>query len=463
LSKRKSWLDSSKPRIGAKLNEVNTQVYWPPWTRIVFRFVFSYLVLYCLYVFAWIVQIVKGTFTGRSTDTYYDLLCHHIVPWVGSHILRLPTPITVFTGGSGDTTYDNVLILCELFLAVVATILWSMLDRNRTEYRRVHQWLRFVVRLVLSSQMLIYGMDKLIPQQFGRLALLTLGTRVGDLTPFDLLWTFMAASKPYTIICGAAEVLAGLLLVFPGLTTLGALIAMADMANVFALDMSYDVPVKLGALHYLLMALFLVAPEMRRLMNVFIFNRPAAPREQVPLSNRRWVNRSAQIFLVLAAIFWLSKFTHESLTRYASENHPVTAPRPALYGIWQVEEFAAARNSSAPLFTAKLASELRIGPGDDRWMELIVDSAHAGIRLSNGVLAYVTLKLDMNKNTVLIGDDADEDWKCDFVYQQTGDRQLTLEGHINGNAATIKLRRVDRSKWILVTRGFHWINEDVFR
>ena len=60
----------------------------------------------------------------------------------------------------------------------------------------------------------------------------------------------------------------------------------------------------------------------------------------------------------------------------------------------------------------------------------------------------------MKKNTVLIGDDADEDWKCDFVYQQTGDRQLTLEGHINGNAATIKLHRVDSSKWILVTRGF---------
>lgn len=445
------------------MNEVNTQVYWRPWTRIVFRFVFSYLALYCLYVFSWIVQIVKGTFAGRSTDTSYDLLCHHIVPWVGSHILRFATPITVFSNGSGDTTYDNVLILCELFLAVVATILWSMLDRNRTDYRRVHEWLRFVVRLVLSSMMLMYGMEKLIPGQFGTLTLGTLATRVGDLTPFDLLWTFMAASKPYTIFCGAVEVLAGLLLVFPGLTTLGALIAMAATANVFALDMSYDVPVKLGALHYLLMALFLVAPEIRRLMNVFIFNRRAAPREAVPLSNRRWVNRSAEVFLGLASIFWLSKFTYGSLTRYAPENHPATAPRPALYGVWQVEEFATAGNPSAPLFTAKLASDLRIGPGDDRWMELIVDSTNAGIRLSNGVLAYVTLKSDMNKNTVLIGDDADEDWKCDFVYQQTGDRQLTLEGHINGNAATIKLHRVDSSKSILVTRGFHWINEDVFR
>lgn len=445
------------------MNEtINSQVYWRPWARIVFRFVFSYLALYCLNVFAFVAQIVKYSFTGRFADTSYDLLWHHIVPWVGSHILHLATPITVFSNSSGDTTYDNVLVFFELFLAAVASIVWSVLDRKRTEYRKLHEWLRFVVRLALLSQMLIYGMDKLIPVQFGALTLGRLATRVGDLTPFHLLWTFMAASKPYTIFCGAAEVFAGLLLAFPQFTTLGALIAMADMANVFALDMSYDVPVKLGALHYLLMALFLIAPETRRLMNVFVFNRLAAPRGTVPLSSQRWVGRTAQLFLAFAAVFLLSILTHESLTRYARQNPPETTPRPALYGLWQVDQFNTSASSFSPLFTAKLASDMRIGPGDDQWVEVIVDSGPAAdIRLGNGVLDSVTVKLDTSKNTLLIGDNADENWHCDFVYQLTRDGQLTFQGRINGSAATIKLHRVDHSS-ILVTRGFHWINEHVF-
>src|SRR5208282_313026 len=109
------------------------------------------------------------------------------------------------------------------------------------------------------------------------LGLARLSERVGNLSPFRMLWTFMAASKPYTSFSGFAEVLAGVLLLVPQLTTLGALITIGVTANVFALNMSYDVPVKLGSLHYLLMAMFLVAPETQRLVNVFILNRPAAP------------------------------------------------------------------------------------------------------------------------------------------------------------------------------------------
>jgi uncharacterized membrane protein YphA (DoxX/SURF4 family) len=451
------------PRIGAKLNgEANTQqTDWCPATRVVFRFVFCYLALYCLYVSSFVEQIVKFAFTLRFTDTSYDLFWHRVVPWVGSHLLHLAKPITIFSNGSGDTTYDNVLILCELFLAGVATVIWSALDRNRSEYRRLYEWLRFVVRLVLSSAMLIYGMDKLIPVQFGAMTLTRLSTRVGDLTPFRLLWTFMAASKPYTICCGAAEVLAGILLIFPRFTTLGALIAMADMANVFALNMSYDVPVKLGALHYLLMSLFLLAPEARRLANVLVLNRAAAPREIRPLSSHLWVNRAAQILMTAVAVLLLSVLTHESFKRYAAENSPNAGTQPALYGVWSVDEFAVSPHATSPLFTAFLISDLRISPGDERWTELIIDNDPlAGIRLNNGVIDSVRLKLDAGKSTVSIDDPADASWKCDFVYQRTGD-QLALQGQINGNAVAMKLHRANW-KGNLVTRGFHWINERPF-
>lgn len=181
----------------------------------------------------------------------------------------------------------------------------------------------------------------------------------------------MAASKPYTMFCGASEVLGGVLLLVPQLTTLGALITMGAMANVFALNMTYDVPVKLASLHYLLMALFLVAAEAKRLMNVLVLNRPAAAREPVPLSNRRWVNRGAVILSGVIGIVLLVTLTKFSLKRYVRENPPAPAPRPALYGVWSVDEFSLSPNTpgssaAGSLFTAKLASDMDIGPGEDR-------------------------------------------------------------------------------------------------
>lgn len=93
---------------------------------------------------------------------------------------------------------------------------------------------------------------------------------------------------------------------------------------------------------------------------------------------------------------------------------------------------------------------------------IVEDAGAATIRLTNGLLDVVTLKLDEPKNAAVIGDDADPSWKCEFVCRRTDGQQLSLEGRINGNAVSMKLHRADRPKSILVTRGFHWINEHPF-
>lgn len=446
------------------------QINWRSSRRIAFRFVFCYLALYCLYIFAGDQQFFRYLFSGRFADSFIDPFWHHVVPWAGKHVLHLSTDITIFSNGSGDTTYDYVLILCELFVAAVATVVWSLLDRKRPNYRVLHEWLRFVVRLALAMQMFFYGMDKLIPVQFGSLTLARLSQRVGNLSPASMLWTFMAASKPYTIFSGFAEVLAGVLLLVPQLTTLGALITMGVMANVFALDMSYDVPVKLGSLHCLLMAMFLVAPEAHRLINVFILNRPAAPRVSVPLSNRRWINQGALILSALVAIVCLPMLAHFSLQRYARQNPPPTERSP-LYGVWLVDEFSVSSNaagnpvpgsSDRAFLTPKLAADMNVAPGQDHWTEMIFEMpASAVVLLGNGTLDYVTLSLDPGKQTAAIGDNGDPAWKCDFVYQRTGS-QMGFQGSINGIPVTLKLHRLDDSKMRLTTRGFHWINEYPF-
>ena len=104
--------------------------------RLGFRFAFAYLVSY-------IIPFPIGYLPfADSLNQKYANFWHAIVPWVGKHILRLSYDITVFENGSGDTTYNYVLVVCLLTLAAAATLIWSVLDRRRFDYTRLYQWLR---------------------------------------------------------------------------------------------------------------------------------------------------------------------------------------------------------------------------------------------------------------------------------------------------------------------------------
>ena len=67
----------------------------------------------------------------------------------------------------------------------------------------------------------------------------------------------------------------GTLRYFRRTTTLGALIVAFVMTNVVMLNFCYDVPVKLFSLHILAFALFLVAPDAKRLVTFFLSPRTA--------------------------------------------------------------------------------------------------------------------------------------------------------------------------------------------
>ena len=133
---------------------------WNAALKIGFRFSFCYFTLYCFPF-----PLGALPYTDKSAE-WYELGWHKIVPWVARHFLHLAQPITVFSNGSGDTTYDYVKVLCFLVIATASMIIWSALDRNRTNYSRLHQWLRFYLRLSLGSILLSYGGYKVIPSQF---------------------------------------------------------------------------------------------------------------------------------------------------------------------------------------------------------------------------------------------------------------------------------------------------------
>ena len=141
-----------------------------------------------------------------------------------------------------------------------------------------------------------------------------------------LLWSFMGYSVPYNIFTGAVEMLGGILLFVPRLVTLGGLVAAAATANVFMLNMSYDVSVKLYSFHLLAMSVFVVASDQRRLSNFFLFNRKVEASVSPPLFRRPWLNRGALGLQVLER--WAAQRRRPALKHMGVDETGVVWPRP---------------------------------------------------------------------------------------------------------------------------------------
>src|SRR5579872_5850417 len=74
---------------------------WPQWQRIAFRFVFSYLAVYCL---PFPVGVVNWGNQGLVPGTSFLLQAYYrplraFVPWVGTHILHIARPIVYDSNG----------------------------------------------------------------------------------------------------------------------------------------------------------------------------------------------------------------------------------------------------------------------------------------------------------------------------------------------------------------------------
>ena len=417
---------------------------WNLGTRIAFRLAFSYFVLF---LFPFPITVLPYT---NYLAGWYDELLHVVVVWVASHILHVGYPITVFTNGSGDTTYDWVLTFCFLTVAVTATVVWSVLDRKRPNYETLHQWLRIGIRVALATTMISYGMNKVIKLQFPAPFLSRLMSTYGESTPMSLLWTFMGASKTYTIFTGAVEVLGGLLLFVPRLTLLGALVTMAAMGNVFILNMSYDVPVKIFSFHLLAMSVLLVTPDLKRMAAFFLFNRRVEPESSRPLFQRRWLNYGLLALQLLYGAWTIGSDTYGNYQ--AAKLRGDNAPKPPLYGIWMVDEFSINGETRPPLAT-----------DDQRWQRVIVDSPfEVFVQSMTGSHQRFQQQLNAGKKTITWRKRESQTWKAQFNFTNATAEILTLEGELNGQAIRAKLHHVPEPKFMLTTRGFHWINEYPF-
>jgi len=420
---------------------------WSAGKLLLFRVVFVYLALYSMDVLVFTVQTLIWGRSRHYPALLTGVLWDHLVPWVGMHVLRLQTPVAVENVG-GDLPYEFILRGIEVALALVAAAVWTVLDRRRRDYRLLNAWLRVAVRMALAGVMIRYGMSKALPLQFGTLTLHRLQTPVGELQPMGMLWAFMAASKGYTVLSGIVEVAGGVLLLWPEWTTLGALISAGAMANVFVLNVFYDVNQKVRSLNYLLLAVFLLAPYIGQLFRV-VMNRRTEPVPETRLSGRRWLRLTMLFLPVGYGVIALSVIGVGNVEAYKVQRRLETATRGDSYGVWVARSFVV-EDATKPLLSPKLSAEWELGPGQDHWRRLIVDAGSAAmIQFGDGRWDELRMRRGPEGGSVLLIDEDDPDWRCAVTLSKSGEKTLEMKGTINGYAVTAVFEREDGRRYHL--------------
>ena len=346
-----------------------------------------------------------------------------ITEWIGMHLFGVMAAFE--PGNSGDTLFYWIQTFWILCTALIVAAIWVRLKPDTTDHPTTveaafRRTFILFLRFALAAQMFYFGMAKVIPTQFVPPALTTLVQPIGNAPLSTLLWIFMGASLPYQIVTGLAEVVAGVLLIWPRTATIGALIALVDMLQVFALNMAYDVGLKQISFHFIVMALLLVAwrPDAR------------LTRAQIAFG-----------------LYLLAMFTLLQVRQWNAPEGPAH-PRSALYGIWDIEELAI----DGDLHPAVLNDY------DRRWRRAIFDFPDRMVfQRTDDSLARYGVVIDERQHTLQLTRGGSQTWRALFEYERSSEDELRMEGTMDGHAIRMRLSLVGLDTFPLLNSRFRWV------
>src|SRR5262245_10809359 len=350
----------------------------------------------------------------------------HVTEWIGTHLFGVDARFAA--GNSGDTFFYWVQTFWILCISAIVAAIWTLVERR--DRSTLPGWFRIFIRFALAAQMFYFGMAKIIPTQFLPPALTTLVQPTGNMPLSTLLWVFMGASLPYQAFTGVAELAAGLLLISPRTTPLGALIALADMIQVFVLNMAYDVGLKQLSFHFIVMALLVLAPDMRRLAAAIVRTdeRPHAAQ-------------------IAVGVYLLATFTLLQIPRWGAPDGPAHPPSP-LYGIWNIDQLT-------------IDGQLRpavLNDYDRRWRRAIFDFPdRMAFERTDDSLARYGVSIDTGGRLLSLSKGNSQTWRAEFSYQRPSGDELILDGMMDGHSIRMHLSLVGLDTFPLLNSRFRWV------
>lgn len=445
---------------------------WKTYQKIGFGFSLIFFVLYII-LLDWSANPIF------SYLYYYGPLAgglDAIISWMGKHLFQIPYVIvSPHDAEHNDRTYVYLLYFTITLFALIGSMIWTLLDRKRQNYELLFYGLTVIIRYYLAFTMFLFALYKFFKLQFPDLDLYTLTEPVGDMSPMHLAWAFLGYSYGYNVFMGLAEC-AGLLLLFRRTTSLGALLVMAALANVMAINFSFDVHAKMYPTALFVMAAFLLLRDAKRILQFFLTGKAVAlPAIKAPEFPEAWM-RYVKMGLKIAVIgFFLISHVRDNIA-YRAEVDESLEEMSELSGIYELESFLVNGDS--------LSDKNHL-----QWKQIIIgDRMLDAVRLEGDSIALASVDVT-GKELWISGNQTELYRNMQSIYNEFGlsdntyekmdsilvARQfvnsfsfelsdsgiLMLSGISQKDSIEINARRIplEIENFRLMRRGFHWINE----
>jgi hypothetical protein len=307
-----------------------------------------------------------------------------------------------------------------------------------------------MLRYHVGFTLFLYGIAKVYLYQFGYMGLDRMDNPIGEQSPMGLLWFFMSYSPTYNIGTGLIEMVGGVLLFFRPTTLLGAIISFVAMANVVLIDISYDVTVKMFAIHLALMIVVLLLDDFKRLIDLMVLNRSTQPTRWPALfSQPRQKLIMYGVKTVLIGYILISTLNFSGDIRSGNQEN---LKKAILHGKYEVETYAVNGDTLPPL------------KGDGkRWEEMILGSSYSPTRMTvtdmaNGRKSFV-YQADTIAKSLSFHPRRDTVNHYIMEYEITSDNKLMLHGIYQGDTLDIKMSIFKREDYRLGSGKINWVRD----
>ncbi|WP_152616947.1 DoxX family protein [Flavihumibacter solisilvae] len=233
-------------------------------------------------------------------------------------------------------------------IAFVIGIAWVLIGREKTgQAELLYYGVRALARYRLAVAIFAYGFLMYHPLLAPYPSLSNLNTAYGDFTRWKLFSLSLGIVPGYQSFLGLVQVICGLLLLYRKTASIGAFIISIYLGNVFMSNLAYEGGETVYSLYLIILSLFVLSYDARRLIDLLILQRPANPNTYQPEFPSHWL-RAGRVVLkasfVLVFVLFYALSTREA---FAADRYqfPAASGLSGVHGIYNVIEFE--RNGTA--------------------------------------------------------------------------------------------------------------------
>jgi uncharacterized membrane protein YphA (DoxX/SURF4 family) len=377
---------------------------------------------------------------GRFTSGFYEMIAR----WFGDHVLGIEKPYTSELISDSTGFYINAVVI--FIVAILVSITLVTLDKGRTKTDAIKQYLIIICRYYLAIQLLAYAFAKIFKTQFYLPEPNILFTNVGS-TPRDLLyWTVIGTSRGYNIFMGSLELIAACLLLFRRTTLAGALLSFGILINILAINLFYDISVKLYSCFLLLLSVIILAPDLKNLWQVFF--QTTIPAEWIRRRSGRVYRGSLYPYIKATVVVLI--FVDALLPYFKNKNfNDDLQERPAYHGAYDVRNFTVNNVMIDPTLKAP-----------DRWRRIFIHrQGYFIIQFMNDDMKDLMLQVDNSRGELRLTDYDSSKVQLQFVAKDN--QLLQLSGTVQGRSIKADLEKIDLDTLPLLQNEFHWTIDEI--